>query len=64
MENEKTHKPRGKVFPELRHRQLKEQAMAFYTEHKVQDALEILLNEMFLYAPMDVYGYMVSVHLS
>ncbi len=63
MESEKApvHKARGKVFPELRHRQLKEQAIAFYSEHKVQNALETLLNEMFLHAPVDVYGFMVSI---
>ncbi len=55
---------RGRGFPELRHKQLKEQAVAFYSEHKVQDALEGLLNEMFLSDPRDVYGYMVSVHAS
>lgn len=61
MENEKaTYKARGRVFPELRHRQLKEQAIAFYSEHKVSESLETLLNEMFLSAPVDVYGYMVS----
>ncbi len=52
---------RGGAFPQLRHQELKEQAVAFYSEHKVQDALEGLLNEMFLIKPRDVYGYMVSV---
>ena len=53
---------RGKAgeFPGLKHKELKEKAIAFYSEHKVQDALETLLNEMFLSEPKDVYGYMVS----
>ena len=52
---------RGRGFPELRNKKLKEQAVAFYSEHKVQDALEKLLNEMFLAEPRDVYGYMVCL---
>lgn len=52
---------RGRGFPELSNRKLKEQAVAFYSEHKVQEALEKLLNEMFLAEPRDVYGYMVCL---
>lgn len=52
---------KGRGFPELKNRKLKEQAIAFYSEHKVQDALEKLLNKMFLEEPKDVYGYMVSL---
>ena len=49
----------GRAFPEMKNRQLKERAVAFYAKHKVTDALEKLLNELFLAAPGDVYGYMV-----
>ena len=45
--------------PELRNKKLKERALAFYAEHNVTGAIEKLLNEMFLAAPTDVYGYMV-----
>lgn len=50
----------GRGFPEMKHRQLKERAVAFYAKHNVTDALEKLLNELFLAAPTDVYGYMVG----
>ena len=50
----------GRRFPEMKNRQLKERAVAFYGQHKVTEALEKLLNELFLAAPSDVYGYMVS----
>ena len=50
----------GRGFPEMKNRQLKERAVAFYAKHKVTDALEKLLNELFLAAPNDVYGYMVD----
>lgn len=50
----------GRGFPEIKNRQLKERAVAFYAKHKVTDALEKLLNELFLAAPNDVYGYMVD----
>ena len=59
--NTKENAVRGRGFPELRNKKLKEQAVAFYSEHKVQDALEKLLNEMFLAEPRDVYGYMVCL---
>lgn len=45
---------------ELKQRELKEKAVAFYAQHNVPAALEKLLNEMFVAAPQDVYGYMVS----
>ena len=45
--------------PELRNGKLKEKALAFYAEHNVTGAIEKLLNEMYLAAPTDVYGYMV-----
>jgi len=50
---------RGGV-PELKNRNLKEKAVAFYAQHNVPAAIEKLLNGMFLAAPSDVYGYMVS----
>ena len=50
----------GRGFPEIKNRELKERAVAFYAKHKVTDALEKLLNELFLEAPTDVYGYMVG----
>ena len=50
----------GRCFPEMKNRQLKERAVGFYAKHKVTDALEKLLNELFLAAPNDVYGYMVD----
>jgi hypothetical protein len=37
---------------------LKERALEFYKEHNVTDALEKLLNVMFIDGPSDVYGYM------
>ena len=40
-------------------RELSEKAVAFYAQHNVQAALEKLLNDMFVAAPKDVYGYMV-----
>ena len=46
-------------FPDMKNRRLKEQAVAFYSQHDVTGALERLLNEMFPAAPSDVYGYMV-----
>ena len=49
----------GRSFPGIKNRELKERAIAFYGKHKVTDALEKLLNELFLAAPTDVYGYMV-----
>jgi hypothetical protein len=39
---------------------LKERALEFYKEHNVTDALEKLLNVMFIDGPSDVYGYMVG----
>ena len=41
-------------------RELCEKAVAFYAEHNVPKTVEQLLNEMFVAAPKDVYGYMVS----
>lgn len=46
---------------EVRHRKLKEKAVAFYKQHDVTGVLEKLLNTMFLDSPSDVYGYMVSL---
>ncbi len=46
--------------PEVQRSKLKEEAVAFYAQHNVTDALETLLNRMFLEKPQDVYGYMVS----
>ena len=60
MESESGQRVRGREFPGLKHKELKEKAIAFYSENKVQDALETLLNEMFLSEPKDVFGYMVS----
>lgn len=45
---------------EHKQKELKEKAVAFYTQHNVPAVLEKLLNEMFVAAPQDVYGYMVS----
>jgi len=45
---------------EHKQKELKEKAVAFYTQYNVPAALEKLLNEMFVAAPQDVYGYMVS----
>lgn len=41
-------------------RNLKEEAIAFYTKHNVTEVLENLLNTMFLDSPQDIYGYMVG----
>ena len=49
-----------KGVPELKQSKQKEQAVAFYAQHNVTGALETLLNTMYLEAPEDVYGYMVS----
>ena len=49
-----------KGVPELKQSEQKEQAVAFYAQHNVTGALETLLNTMYLEAPEDVYGYMVS----
>lgn len=51
-----------KRFPEVRNRKLKEQAIVFFSQHNVTETLEKLLNELFLAAPNDVYGYMVSLY--
>lgn len=40
-------------------RELGEKAVAFYAQHNVSTILEKLLNQMFVAAPKDVYGYMV-----
>lgn len=45
---------------EQKRRELSEKAVAFYTQHNVTKTVEKLLNEMFVAAPKDVYGYMVS----
>ena len=44
-----------------RSNKLKEEAVAFYDQHNVTEALETLLNRMFLENPEDVYGYMVGL---
>lgn len=53
----------GRGFPEVKNRKLKEQAIAFYSQHNVTQTLEKLLNELFLVAPQDVYGYMVGYYI-
>lgn len=50
----------GRNFPEMKNKELKQRAVEFYARHKVTDALEKLLNQLFIAAPNDVYGYMVS----
>lgn len=45
---------------DLKQRNLKEEAITFYTEHNVTGVLEKLLNTMFLDSPQDIYGYMVG----
>lgn len=50
-------RPRG--FPEMRNKQRKEAAVAFYSRHDVPGSIERLLNEMYPADPPDVYGYMV-----
>ena len=42
-------------------RELGEKAVAFYAKHNVAATVEKLLNEMFVAAPTDVYGYMVRL---
>ena len=49
----------GRKFPEMKNKELKQRAVEYYDKHKVTDALEKLLNQLFLAAPDDVYGYMV-----
>ena len=49
----------GRNFPEMKNKELKQRAVEFYAKHKVTDALEKLLNQLFIAAPNDVYGYMV-----
>lgn len=46
--------------PKNNRKRLKERALAFYRQHGVTDALERLLNEMYLAEPKDIYGYMVN----
>ena len=54
----------GRSFPEMKNKELKERAVEYYAKHKVTDALEKLLNQLFIAAPDDVYGYMVwTVHV-
>lgn len=49
----------GGRFPDMRNRELKEQAVAFYQENKIPEVLEKMLNKMYLAKPNDLYGYMV-----
>lgn len=42
-------------------KELSEKAIAFYAQHNVSQTLEKLLNQMFVAAPKDVYGYMVRL---
>lgn len=44
-------------------KELGEKAVAFYAKHNVTETVEKLLNEMFVAAPTDVYGYMVRLHV-
>lgn len=44
----------------MKKKELKQRAVEFYAKHKVTDALEKLLNQLFIVAPSDVYGYMVG----
>lgn len=44
---------------EERRRKLSEKAIAFYAQHNVTDTVEKLLNQLYVAAPSDVYGYMV-----
>lgn len=44
-------------------KELSEKAVAFYAQHNVSQTLEKLLNQMFVAAPNDVYGYMVRSHV-
>ena len=48
-----------KAEQQQRRRELSEKAVAFYAQHNVTKTVEKLLNEMFVAAPKDVYGYMV-----
>ena len=41
--------------------ELKKRAIAYYSENKVPQNIEKLLNDMFLEEPSDMYGYMVSL---
>lgn len=54
-------KQRYRGVPELKNRQLKEEAVSFYAQHNVRETLENLLNAMFPEKPGDVYGFMVSM---
>ena len=53
----------GRKFPEMKNKELKQRAVEFYAKHKVTDALEKLLNQLFIAAPSDVYGYMVRARV-
>lgn len=53
----------GRNFPEMKNKELKQRAVEFYAKHKVTDALEKLLNQLFIAAPSDVYGYMVRARI-
>jgi hypothetical protein len=53
----------GRKFPEMKNKELKQRAVEFYAKHKVTDALEKLLNQLFIAAPGDVYGYMVRARV-
>ena len=51
---------RSNGISDLNQSKLKQQAISFYSQHNVTDALEKLLNSMFMDEPEDVYGYMVG----
>ena len=53
----------GRHFPEMKNKELKQRAVEFYAKYKVTDALEKLLNQLFIAAPCDVYGYMVRARI-
>lgn len=50
----------GIGFPDVRYKERKEQAVAFYKENKIPETLEKMLNVMYLARPKDLYGYMVG----
>lgn len=49
-------------FPEMKHKAVKTEALAYYQRHGVSEALEGLLNRMYKVKPEDIYGYMVHEH--
>lgn len=46
-------------------RSLRQKATKYYKKNGVPDKIELILNEMFIHDPEDVYGYLVNnVHFS